>query len=79
MKKANGIRGYSSEEILGKHFSVFYTPEDNRAGTPLSHSRLLWNLAEYEKTGWRVRKSGDFLGASVIIEPIYDNGRPQPL
>ncbi len=71
---AERFKGYAADEILGRHFSVFYTPEDQLAGEPLralataSHGR-------FESEGWRVRKGGERFWASVLIEPIHDRGQ----
>jgi PAS domain S-box-containing protein len=64
------IKGYAPEEIIGQHFSRFYTPADQAAGRP---RRALEHAAEtgrYEEEGWRVRKDGTFFWASVVIDVI---------
>jgi PAS domain S-box-containing protein len=55
---AQRVKGYTREEVLGQHFSLFYTPEDLAAGVP---DQILAEAAERgssENEGWRVRKSG---------------------
>lgn len=68
---AERIKGYKAEEIIGHHFSQFYTPEDRAAGLP---ARALGSIAvngKFEGEGWRVRKDGSRFWASVLIDPIY--------
>jgi len=69
---ARRFKGYEAPEILGEHFSRFYTPEDRASGLP-AHA-LATALAEgkYEAEGWRVRQDGTRFWASVIIDPIHD-------
>jgi len=69
---AEAIKGYKADEIVGQHFSRFYTEEDRAAGEP--RRALATALAEgkYEKEAWRVRKDGTRFYASVVIDPIYD-------
>ena len=67
------IKGYSPEEIIGQHFSRFYSPADRAAGRPARALRLALENGRYEEEGWRVRKDGTFFWASVIIDPIRDD------
>src|ERR1700754_1977720 len=69
------IKGYSTEEILGQHFSRFYTETDRANGKPSRALRIAREQGRYEEEGWRVRKDGTFFWASVIIDPIYEDGR----
>ena len=73
---AEAVKGYEASEILGKHFSVFYTEDDRRAGLPyrlLEEARLRGRV---EHTGWRVRKDGTRFWGDVVITALYDdNGR----
>ncbi|MGX9425973.1 MULTISPECIES: PAS domain-containing sensor histidine kinase [Bradyrhizobium] len=64
------IKGYSSEEIVGQHFSRFYTPADRAAGKPARALKIAEETGHYEEEGWRVRKDGSFFWASVVIDPI---------
>jgi PAS domain S-box-containing protein len=69
---AERIKGYRADEIIGRHFSCFYTAEDRAAGLP---QRVLMTAAregKYEAEGWRVRKDGERFWASVIVDPIRD-------
>ena len=69
------IKGYSPKEILGQHFSRFYTETDRANGKPARALRTAREQGRYEEEGWRVRKDGTFFWASVIIDPIYEDGR----
>ena len=67
---AQRIKGYAAHEIVGKHMSVFYTPEEVEAGKP---ARLLNQAAEegrIEDEGWRVRKDGSRFWADVVLTAI---------
>ena len=69
---AERIKGYKAEEIVGEHFSRFYTEEDRANGEP--QRALATALAEgkYEKEAWRVRADGTRFWAHVVIDPIRD-------
>ena len=69
------IKGYSSDEILGQHFSRFYTETDRANGRPARALRIAREQGRYEEEGWRVRKDGTFFWASVVIDPIREDGR----
>jgi PAS domain S-box-containing protein len=66
------IKGYSQEEILGQHFSRFYTPEDIDDGTPRRALERARTEGRYETEGWRVRKDGTQFWASVVLDAIHD-------
>jgi len=66
------IKGYSSEEIVGQHFSRFYTEVDRANGKPARALGIARDKGRYEEEGWRVRKDGTFFWASVVIDPIYE-------
>src|SRR5215467_7532173 len=68
------IKGYSPEEILGQHFSRFYTEADRANGKPARALQIARDQGRYEEDGWRVRKDGTFFWASVVIDPIYEGG-----
>ena len=73
---AERIKGYSPEEIIGQHFSVFYTLEDQQAGVPENALASSQAVGRYHAEGWRVRKDGTRFWASVVIDPIRaDDGR----
>jgi PAS domain S-box-containing protein len=67
------IKGYSSEEIVGQHFSRFYTEVDRANGKPARALGIARDQGRYEEEGWRVRKGGTFFWASVVIDPIYED------
>jgi PAS domain S-box-containing protein len=73
---AERFNGYAAHEIIGQHFSCFYTDEERTAGGPakaLDEARL---EGRYEREGWRLRKNGQRFWASVVIDPIQDdNGK----
>jgi PAS domain S-box-containing protein len=70
---AERIKGYSESEIVGRHFSVFYTPEDRRARAPARALETALREGRYDAEGWRLRKDGQRFWASVVIDPIYDD------
>ena len=69
------IKGYSPEEIVGRHFSCFYTEADRANGKPAVALGIALNQGRYEEEGWRVRKDGTYFWASVVIDPIREGGR----
>jgi PAS domain S-box-containing protein len=69
---AERIKGYSPDEIIGEHFSRFYTPEDFDAGVPKRALETARETGRYEAEGWRVRKDGTRFWASVVIDAIKD-------
>jgi PAS domain S-box-containing protein len=70
---AQRFKGYSAAEIIGRHFSLFYTSEDRAAGRPAKALELARNTGKFEDEGWRVRKDGTRFWASVVIDPIRDD------
>lgn len=73
---AQRFKGYSADEIIGQHFSRFYTEEDRRAGVPQQALTIAEQEGKFEAEGWRVRKDGSHFWASVVIDPIRDeNGK----
>jgi PAS domain S-box-containing protein len=69
------IKGYLPEEIVGDHFSRFYTPSDRANGKPARALKIAEEHGRYEEEGWRVRKDGSFFWASVVIDAIKEDGR----
>lgn len=69
---AKRFKGYHAKEILGQHFSRFYTPEDQAAGGPARALAIALAEGKFEAEGWRVRKDGSRFWAHVVIDPIYD-------
>ncbi|HEX4407790.1 MAG TPA: PAS domain S-box protein [Xanthobacteraceae bacterium] len=70
---ARRIHGYTADEIVGQHFSRFYTPEDQVDGMPARALLTAINEGKYEAEGWRVRKDGTRFWASVVIDRIDDS------
>ncbi len=70
---AERIKGYSAEEIIGQHFSTFYTEEDRAAGDPQKALEAARRHGRFEKEGWRQRKDGSRFWASVVIDAIKDD------
>src|SRR5690606_2951667 len=66
------IKGYAASEVLGRNFSMFYTPEDIEGRVPELALRTAAEEGRYEREGWRVRKDGTRFWASVIIDAIHD-------
>ena len=71
---AERIKGYTAEQIIGRHFSQFYPEEDRQAGIPDKALRTAAETGRFTAEGWRLRKDGTRFWAMVLIEPIYRNG-----
>lgn len=69
---AKRIKGYSAEEIIGKHFSIFYPEEDIRNGKPPRELEIAKETGVYEEEGWRLRKDGSRFWANVVITAVHD-------
>ena len=69
---AEAIKGYRADEVVGEHFSRFYTEEDRAAGEPKRALATALAEGKYEREAWRVRKDGSLFWAHVLIDPIYD-------
>ncbi len=69
---AHQIKGYEASEIIGEHFSRFYTEEDRAAGIPQRALAEASTAGRYEAEGWRVRKNGTRFWANVVIDAIRD-------
>ncbi len=70
---AQRIKGYTAPEIVGRHFSLFYSMEDREKGRPTRALGIAKETGRYEEEGWRVRKDGSYFWASVIIDAIRDD------
>lgn len=70
---AQRFKGYSADEIIGQHFSLFYTPEDRATGLPERALRTAAEEGKFEQEGWRVRKDGTRFWTSVVIDPVRDD------
>src|SRR3569833_4172540 len=74
---AQKLKGWTRDEIVGHHFSIFYPPEAVATGWPDEELRRARRLGRFEGEGWRVRKDGTRFWANVVITAVYDaNGVP---
>ena len=71
---AQRIKGYEADEIIGQHFSRFYTEEDRRNGVPQSVLARAARVGKFEGEGWRVRKDGSRFWANVLLDAIVGPG-----
>ena len=69
---AQSIKGYTADEIVGQHFSRFYTDEDRARGEPQFALETALREGKYEREAHRVRKDGSLFWASVVLDPIFD-------
>jgi len=69
---AERIKGYGAHEIVGRHFSEFYSPEDRAAGVPQFALSIAERTGKFEGEGWRLKKDGTRFWASVLIDAIRD-------
>jgi PAS domain S-box-containing protein len=67
---AERFKGYTAPEIIGKHFSVFYPPEDLAARKPQIELEIATAVGRLEDEGWRVRKDGTQFWANVVITAL---------
>ncbi len=70
---AQRIKGYTADEVIGKHFSIFYRPEDRAAQVPQRALATARHEGRFETEGWRVRKDGSRFWASVVIDVVRDD------
>src|SRR5579884_4111559 len=70
---AERLKQYKADEIIGKHFSIFYTPKDLHIQKPKNELEVAAATGRYEEEGWRVRKDGTRFWASVVITAIRDD------
>ncbi|MBM6578823.1 PAS domain S-box protein [Microvirga sp. BT689] len=70
---AQRIKGYTQDEIVGKHFSQFYTEEDKATALPRRALETAAREGRFEAEGWRLRKDGTRFWASVVIDPIRND------
>lgn len=70
---AERIKGYTPADIIGSHFSRFYTEEDRLAGEPERALTISQEQGRFAAEGWRVRKDGSRFRASVVLDPIRDD------
>ena len=67
------LKGYTADEIVGQHFSRFYTEHERSAGLPARALHIAAAEGRFEAEGWRVRKDGSLFWANVIVDPIFDD------
>jgi PAS domain S-box-containing protein len=71
-KGAQQVKGYAREEIVGKNFSVFYSPEDRASGKPDRELVVAAHEGRFEEEGRRVRKDGSEFWANIVISSVRD-------
>ncbi len=69
---AERMKGYAPDEIIGRHFSQFFTPEDRETGLPQKALAQARQLGRFESEGWRIRKDGTRFWVSAIVDAIHD-------
>jgi PAS domain S-box-containing protein len=69
---AKRFKGYDESEIIGENFSLFYTPEDRKAGLPQRALETAKREGRFENEGWRLRKDGSQFWAYDVVDPIRD-------
>jgi hypothetical protein len=73
---AQRLKGYSAEEILGRHFSTFYVESEIASGKPAWELEVAMSEGRFEDEGWRLRKDGSLMWANVVITALFDdNGK----
>ena len=71
---AERLKGYTASEIIGTHFSAFYTAEDIADRKPERELAIATATGKYEEEGWRVRRDGTLFWANVVITALHDRG-----
>ena len=69
---AEEIKGYKRAEIIGQHYSVFFTAEDQERGRPAQALAVARSSGRFEEEGWRLRKNGSKFWARVVLTPMWD-------
>lgn len=72
-KGAEKNKGYKADEIIGKHFSIFYSPEDIKDRKPERELEIAKKVGRVEDEDWRVRKDGSKFWANVVITALHDD------
>src|SRR5271156_4264419 len=72
---AQRLKGYTEQEIVGEHFSRFYTNEDRQAGLPQRALATAEREGKFEGQGWRIRKDGTRFWAQFVVDPIRDGSQ----
>src|SRR6266566_5649445 len=71
---ARRIKVYEADEVIGRHFGMFYLPDDREAGMPARSGAAARKNGKVEAEGWRLRRDGTKFLASVVIDAIYEDG-----
>src|SRR5437899_1090072 len=69
---ARHFKGYTEDEILGRHFSIFYPPESLATGLPEYELKVASAVGRFEDEGWRLRKDGTRFWANVVITALFN-------
>ena len=72
-KGAENIHGYAASEIIGEHFSIFYTKEEVEKGEPEQNLEMATKNGRLESEGWRIKKSGKLFWVEVSFTALYDS------
>jgi PAS domain S-box-containing protein len=70
---AQRIKGYTADEIIGKHFSIFYTAEDLQSRKPERELNIALATGKYEEEGWRIKKNGSLFWANIVITALFND------
>ncbi len=70
---ASQIKGYSTDEIIGQHFSTFYTPEDQQRGEPQRMLEIARSEGHFVGEGWRMRQDGSRFWASIVLTALHND------
>jgi PAS domain S-box-containing protein len=70
---AQRIKGYRADEIIGRHFSVFYPEEANERRWPQHELKVASETGRFEDEGWRIRRDGTLFWANVVITALHDD------
>ena len=69
---AKRLKGYNANEIIGKHFSTFYTAEDLETKKPERELKIAVATGKYEEEGWRIKKNGSLFWANIVITALWN-------
>jgi PAS domain S-box-containing protein len=70
---AKCLKGYNANEIIGKHFSIFYTAEDLETKKPERELKIAIATGKYEEEGWRIKKNGSLFWANIVITALFNS------
>ncbi|MBS1510962.1 MAG: PAS domain S-box protein [Bacteroidetes bacterium] len=69
----SSLKGYTDSELKGKHYEIFFTPEDREKGLPALNMQMAVQKGNYETEGWRVKKDGSLFWADVLYAALHDD------